>query len=178
MCSFQAKTSNPSYRSHLLSPLPPIYFCGIVCSFLPPHPSNLHRAFSSQSLASHSPSHRHSPGSPPHISAASSQDLPDPQSLALSSGYQISALSQARPTLTRQTHCPLPPFSPGFEIRSPPSSTGISRLSPAPDAAEPTLTSAPGNLLLTDWSTPDSVAVGGVVSGGCFVKRRIEDLSR
>lgn len=33
---------------------------------------------------------------------------------------------------------------------SPPSSAGISRLPPAPDAAEPTLTVLPGNLAVTD----------------------------
>lgn len=41
---------------------------------------------------------------------------------------------------------------------SPPSSTGISRLSPAPDAAEPTLMVLPGNFVVTDSSTPDSIA--------------------
>ena len=56
------------------------------------------------------------------------------------------------------THCPDPPFSPGLEIKSPPSSTGISRLSPAPDAAEPTLMVLPGNFSVTLVSTPDSVA--------------------
>ena len=43
---------------------------------------------------------------------------------------------------------------------SPPSSTGISRLSPAPEAAEPVVRVLPGNLLVTDSSTPDSVATG------------------
>lgn len=56
------------------------------------------------------------------------------------------------------TYWPDPPFSPGLEIRSPPSSTGISRLSPAPDAAEPTVMVLPGNLSVTLVSTPDSVA--------------------
>lgn len=56
------------------------------------------------------------------------------------------------------TYWPEPPFSPGLEIRSPPSSTGISRLSPAPEAAEPTVMVLPGNLLVTLVSMPDSVA--------------------
>ena len=56
------------------------------------------------------------------------------------------------------TYWPDPPFSPGLEIISPPSSTGISRLSPAPEAAEPTLIVLPGNLFVTLVSTPDSVA--------------------
>ena len=56
------------------------------------------------------------------------------------------------------TYWPDPPFSPGFEIKSPPSSTGISRLSPAPDAAEPTFMVLPGNFSVTLVSTPDSVA--------------------
>lgn len=34
--------------------------------------------------------------------------------------------------------------------------SGMSLLLPAPDAAEPAVTSAPGNLLATDSSTPDS----------------------
>jgi len=54
------------------------------------------------------------------------------------------------------THRPLP--SPVLFIRSPPSSTGISRLSPAPEAAEPTFTVLPGNFEVTDSSTPDSLA--------------------
>ena len=41
---------------------------------------------------------------------------------------------------------------------SPPSSTGISRLSPAPEAADPVVIVLPGNLLVTDSSIPDSVA--------------------
>lgn len=41
---------------------------------------------------------------------------------------------------------------------SPPSSTGISRLSPAPEAAEPTTTALPGNLEVAPASTPDSRA--------------------
>lgn len=44
-------------------------------------------------------------------------------------------------------------------VMPPPSSTGISRLSPAPDAAEPIWTVLPGNLVVTLASTPDSVAV-------------------
>lgn len=40
----------------------------------------------------------------------------------------------------------------------PPSDSGISRLSPAPEAAEPYVTSEPGNLFVTDSSTPDSAA--------------------
>lgn len=42
---------------------------------------------------------------------------------------------------------------------SPPSSTGISRLSPAPDAADPIFTSPPGYLFTAASSMPDSVAV-------------------
>ena len=64
------------------------------------------------------------------------------------------------------TYWPEPPFSPGLEIRSPPSSTGISRLSPAPEAAEPTLMVLPGNFSVTLVSTPESVAGGVVRSGG------------
>ena len=60
------------------------------------------------------------------------------------------------------THWPDPPFSPGLEIISPPSSTGISR----PEAAEPTLIVLPGNLFVTLVSTPDSVA-GREVLAGC-----------
>ena len=41
---------------------------------------------------------------------------------------------------------------------SPPSSTGISRLSPAPEAADPEMAVDPGNLLVTDSSIPESVA--------------------
>lgn len=52
-----------------------------------------------------------------------------------------------------QTNRPSPPTSP-------PSSTGISRPSPLPDAPDPTWTVLPGNLAVTDSSTPeDSVAV-------------------
>lgn len=50
------------------------------------------------------------------------------------------------------TYCPV------ARLMSPPSSTGISRLSPAPDAAEPTVTSLPGNFLTADSSIPDSTA--------------------
>lgn len=53
-----------------------------------------------------------------------------------------------------KTHRPPPP-----PIAPPPSSTGISRLSPAPEAEEPTLTVEPGNFCVTDVSTPDSFAV-------------------
>ncbi len=56
------------------------------------------------------------------------------------------------------------PFSPGLEMRSPPSSTGISRLSPAPEAAEPTLMVLPGKRSVTLVSTPESVA-GEVLVG-------------
>ena len=63
------------------------------------------------------------------------------------------------------TYWPDPPFSPGLEIKSPPSSTGISRLSPAPEAAEPTLIVLPGNLFVTLVSTPDSVAEREVLAG-------------
>ena len=62
------------------------------------------------------------------------------------------------------TYWPDPPFSPGLEIISPPSSTGISRLSPAPEAAEPTLIVLPGNLFVTSVFTPDSVAEGEVLA--------------
>ena len=41
-------------------------------------------------------------------------------------------------------------------LMPPPSSSGISRLSPAPDAAEPYVTVAPGNLFSTSSLTPDS----------------------
>lgn len=71
---------------------------------------------------------------------------------------QESVLSQTLHNPGGLSYWPDPPFSPGLEIRSPPSSTGISRLSPAPDAAEPTLMVLPGNLLVTLVSTPDSVA--------------------
>ena len=74
--------------------------------------------------------------------------------------------------MKKKTHCPDPPFSPGLEIKSPPSSTGISRLSPAPEAAEPTFIVLPGNFSVTEVSTPDSVAarvgvllVGGILKG-------------
>lgn len=71
------------------------------------------------------------------------------------------------------TDWPDPPFSPGLEIKSPPSSTGISRLSPAPEAAEPTVMVLPGNLFVTLVSTPDSVARryqlnDGIERSGCF----------
>lgn len=49
-----------------------------------------------------------------------------------------------------ETHCPVAGFSP------PPSLSGISLLSPWPEAAEPYTTSEPGNFCSTDWSTPDS----------------------
>jgi hypothetical protein len=57
------------------------------------------------------------------------------------------------------TYCPDPVF-PDLVMRSPPSSIGISRLSPAPEAAEPTFTLPPGNLSAALVSMPDSVAVG------------------
>lgn len=41
----------------------------------------------------------------------------------------------------------------------------MSLLSPAPEAAEPYVTDAPGNLLSTDWSMPDSFAEGELVLG-------------
>jgi hypothetical protein len=50
------------------------------------------------------------------------------------------------------TYCPLP------GLISPPSLKGIWRLSPAPEAAEPYVTDAPGNLRSTNSSTPDSRA--------------------
>ena len=71
------------------------------------------------------------------------------------------------------TYWPDPPFSPGLEIISPPSSTGISRLSPAPEAAEPTLIVLPGNLFVTLVSTPDSVAERGEVLAGCAGKWKV-----
>lgn len=64
--------------------------------------------------------------------------------------------SQNDPATYRAFPC-LPPAS---MTKSPPSSKGISRLSPAPEAAEPTLTVDPGNLLVTFVSTPDSFAEG------------------
>jgi hypothetical protein len=42
--------------------------------------------------------------------------------------------------------------------KSPPSERGISRLSPAPEAALPYITSEPGSLFRTPSSTPDSAA--------------------
>lgn len=68
---------------------------------------------------------------------------------------------------------PSPSKSPAFVIRpvpfctSPPSSIGISLLSPAPLAALPYVAVEPGNLLVTDVSMPDSVAVEKFVSRGC-----------
>jgi len=44
-------------------------------------------------------------------------------------------------------------------LMPPPSSSGISRLSPAPDAAEPYVTVAPGNLFSTSSLTPDSSTI-------------------
>lgn len=69
------------------------------------------------------------------------------------------------------TYWPDPPFSPGLEIKSPPSSTGISRLSPAPEAAEPTVMVLPGNLFVTLVSTPDSVARRCQLSDGIAKSR-------
>ena len=57
--------------------------------------------------------------------------------------------------------------SPAFVTRPvprwipPPSSTGISRLSPAPETLLPYSAVLPGNLLVTDWSMPDSTADHG-----------------
>ena len=48
-------------------------------------------------------------------------------------------------------------YWPSF-LMSPPSSGGISRLSPAPDAAEPDTAVLPGNFDVADSSIPDSVA--------------------
>ena len=76
-----------------------------------------------------------------------------------------SDLSEARHFIVLQSrldyraHRPDPPFSPGLEIMSPPSSTGISRLSPAPEAEEPTFTPPPGYFVVALVSTPDSLAV-------------------
>lgn len=50
-------------------------------------------------------------------------------------------------------------YFPVLGLISPPSDRGMSRLLPAPEAAEPYVTSAPGNLFSTEESTPDSVAV-------------------
>lgn len=47
-------------------------------------------------------------------------------------------------------------YRPVALLMSPPSSKGISRLSPAPDAAEPTVTVEPGNLVVTASLTPES----------------------
>jgi hypothetical protein len=47
-------------------------------------------------------------------------------------------------------------------LMSPPSERGISRLSLAP--WPPIFTSAPGNFFSTDWSTPDSMAEGGMLA--------------
>jgi hypothetical protein len=46
-----------------------------------------------------------------------------------------------------------------FSKISPPSDSGISLLSPAPLAAEPYVTLAPGNFFSTEASTPDSAAL-------------------
>jgi len=50
-------------------------------------------------------------------------------------------------------------YRPVALLISPPSSKGISRLSPAPDAAEPTVTVEPGNLVVAASLMPESWAV-------------------
>ena len=60
-------------------------------------------------------------------------------------------------------------------MMSPPSSTGISRLSPAPEADEPTLTVLPGNLVVTFVSTPDSFAILGSAGEEPYIGYSIPD---
>ena len=71
--------------------------------------------------------------------------------------------------ISKMVH-PGPPFVEGLEhggrveadrpvlLIDPPSSTGISRLPPAPEAAEPEMAVLPGNFEVTDSSIPESVA--------------------
>lgn len=61
-------------------------------------------------------------------------------------------ISQTKTLVIQTTHCPVAALTP------PPSEAGISRLSPAPDAAEPTVTELPRNLFVAAVSTPDSFA--------------------
>ena len=55
-------------------------------------------------------------------------------------------------------------YRPVALLMSPPSSTGISRLSPAPDAAEPTVTVEPGNLFVAASLMPESEAMRWLVN--------------
>lgn len=52
--------------------------------------------------------------------------------------------------------CERQTYRPVALLMSPPSSRGISRLSPAPDAAEPTVTVEPGNLVVAASLMPES----------------------
>lgn len=84
----------------------------------------------------------------------------------------LATLQSSNPCTFCMTYCPAPPFSPGFRIRSPLSSTGISRLSPWPEAWEPVLTTEPGNLAVTPSLTPDSVSIQAVSDCGFCRKRQ------